>query len=152
MHRPEYPSQRGFSLVEVTLALGLIAFGVIALMGILPTGLNLVRESENEAVALNIAMAINADVQSLGDGVSTSVQHQIPVGAPNTGKAYFNQHGKWLGNNSTYADAVYVANWDVRKRTPLSPPTLYITVAWPAQAATPAHVFESLIVLPQDPM
>ena len=41
-------SSNGFSLVEVTIALGIVAFGLMALFALLPIGLNLVRESSEE--------------------------------------------------------------------------------------------------------
>ncbi len=57
-------SHSGFSLVEVTLALGIVAFGLIAIFGLLPSGLNLVRESAEEATAVNIMGSIASRLQA----------------------------------------------------------------------------------------
>jgi type II secretory pathway pseudopilin PulG len=51
MKRP--PSRTGFSLVEVTVALGLVTFCLMALIGLLPIGLDSVRNSTAESGAIN---------------------------------------------------------------------------------------------------
>jgi uncharacterized protein (TIGR02598 family) len=50
----------GFSLVEVTLALGLVGFAVIAVLGLLPTGLTTLRQSMDDTVEAQIVQAIAA--------------------------------------------------------------------------------------------
>lgn len=50
---PVATNTRGFSLAEVTIALGLVAFCLIALVGLLPVGLDLVRDSAEEAATVN---------------------------------------------------------------------------------------------------
>ena len=52
-----------FSLVEVTLALGIMAFCLVAIFGLLPTGLNTSRDAIAQTVAANIAGAIGADLR-----------------------------------------------------------------------------------------
>ena len=51
---------RGFSLVEVTLALGLVSFAVITIMGLLPTGLSTLRQAMNQTVEAQIVRTIGA--------------------------------------------------------------------------------------------
>jgi uncharacterized protein (TIGR02598 family) len=48
----------GFSLVEVTLALGLVGFAVIAVLGLLPTGLTTMRQSMDQTVEAQIVQSI----------------------------------------------------------------------------------------------
>lgn len=53
---------QGFSLVEVTIALGLVAFAVVTVLALLPTGLTSIRESIDETVRTQISQQIAADV------------------------------------------------------------------------------------------
>ena len=119
----------GFSLVEVTLALGIVTFGLIAVMGLLPTGLNLARQSADEAAAVNILTDISSRLESAGPG---------PI--------YFNADGMEL---SAAAGATYVATWEIRSNA--LPPTARITVGWPALAANSTGQVETIIVLSHNP-
>lgn len=59
----------GFSLIEVTLALGVIAFALVAIMGLFPVAMKSATESQRETRATFIAQSIFAD---LGSGMSTT--------------------------------------------------------------------------------
>jgi type II secretory pathway pseudopilin PulG len=52
-----------FSLVEVTLALGVAAFCLLAVFGLLPIGLNSDRNSTQQTAAASLARAIAADLR-----------------------------------------------------------------------------------------
>ena len=57
-------SRRGaFSLVEVVLAVGVAAFALVALLGLLPAGLKTFKGSMNTAVGAQIAQRIFNDIQ-----------------------------------------------------------------------------------------
>ena len=56
-------SNQGFSLIEVTLAIGIIAFAFVALFGLLPTGLQTFRGSIDQTNDTNILQDINSMVQ-----------------------------------------------------------------------------------------
>jgi uncharacterized protein (TIGR02598 family) len=56
-------SIQGFSLVEVTLAIGIIAFAFVALFGLLPTGLQTFRGSIDQTNDTNILQDMNSMVQ-----------------------------------------------------------------------------------------
>ncbi len=53
----------GFSLVEVTLAIGIIAFAFVALFGLLPTGMQTFRASVDSTNDITIMQEMNAMVQ-----------------------------------------------------------------------------------------
>lgn len=58
-HTPKIRKQpQGFSLVEVTLALGIAAFGITTIMSLLPHGLNNVRSAGEIAAASRISQHI----------------------------------------------------------------------------------------------
>lgn len=42
-------SRRGFSLVEVAVALGLMSFVITGLLGLVPIGLNTIRDAKNDS-------------------------------------------------------------------------------------------------------
>jgi uncharacterized protein (TIGR02598 family) len=131
-----------FSLVEVTLALGVAAFCLIAVLGLLPTGLKTQQTSIQQTTANAICSQIVADL---------SAAQLLPPGQQSK---QFNLHGRWAEERtpdvlyfakdgtvipgSTNAgtvppDAVFRATL-----TYLQPPTettslADITVTWPAQ-------------------
>ncbi len=55
--RPAPRRRRGFSLVEVCLALGIVTFALVALVGLLATGLRTNQESAEDVQAANLAAA-----------------------------------------------------------------------------------------------
>ena len=54
----------GFSLVEVTLALGIAAFCLIAVFGIMPVGVQTNRNATSQTAATNIMAAVVADLRA----------------------------------------------------------------------------------------
>lgn len=52
--------RRAFSLVEVTLALGIVSVSLLALIGLLPAGLGVLRESMEETARANIVQRVSA--------------------------------------------------------------------------------------------
>src|SRR4051812_25727140 len=53
-----------FSLVEVVLALGVVSFAIVAILGVLPTGLQTGKASQDETRATQIAQAILSSMAS----------------------------------------------------------------------------------------
>jgi len=142
---------QAFSLVEVTLALGIISFGLIAIMGLIPKGLGIVKESADEAAALNILSAVSSDLQCVGSNTTASASYQIPVGSVNSGKGYFDSDGNWLGNSAVPSDAVYVLSWTIQARSLQSPPAAFLSIGWPAKATQPLGSVDCVLVLPRNP-
>jgi type II secretory pathway pseudopilin PulG len=62
----------GFSLIEVTLAIGIIAFALLAVLALLPVGLKTNRESTDQARATQIMNAIAVSIQNAVPSVSPS--------------------------------------------------------------------------------
>jgi len=50
----------GFSLVEVSVALGLVSFAVVAILGLIPSGLNTLKDSTAETIRSQIVRSIAA--------------------------------------------------------------------------------------------
>ena len=159
----------GFSLVEVTLALGVAAFCLVTVLGLLPTSLKTQQASIQQTTANQIISTIFSDLradvrlppgqQSKVCGTDTGCQwgnlhgHWQNVAVPDT--LYFTKEAKQTGtiNGTPPGDAVYRA-----KITYMLPPSettslASIRVTWPAQVnpdllgAVPAGSVRSLIAV-----
>lgn len=75
---------RGFSLVEVTLALGVIAFALVAILGVFPAGLRSSLASQNETRAAQFAAAIFAAMDSQAATQFNGVKLPLFSGTPPT--------------------------------------------------------------------
>jgi uncharacterized protein (TIGR02598 family) len=128
-------SASAFSLVELTFAIGVAAFCLIAVFGLMPVGVQTNRNATSQTAATNIIASAVADMRATPKppAINTSVQYGIMFG---TGKTlYFDGAGQFatlLGTNSRYrlditfpwtSGNTYGAN---------------LKVTWPA-AATPAN-------------
>lgn len=72
-------STAGFSLVEVTLAMGLVSFCLVAMLGVIPVGLEQERKSADQLVAAQVLAAVASDFRS-GPGIEgTTVRYEIPT-------------------------------------------------------------------------
>ncbi|MGI8955849.1 MAG: Verru_Chthon cassette protein B [Chthoniobacterales bacterium] len=125
-----------FSLVEVTLAIGIAAFCLIALFGLMPIAVQTNRNATSQAAATNLISSVIADMRATTS--PTSPQYAITFGITKT--LYFDGAGQFatsLGANSRYRASVTF---------PSSPAGLSysdINLTWPA-AATPANASGSV--------
>jgi uncharacterized protein (TIGR02598 family) len=93
----------GFSLVEVTFALGIAAFCLIAVFGIMPVGVQTNRNATSQTAATNLMAAVVADLRATPKTINTSSQFAITFGTNKT--LYFDSMGQFttsLGTNSRY--------------------------------------------------
>jgi len=87
-----------FSLVEVTLALGIAAFCLIAVMGIIPVGVQTNRNATSQTAATNVIAAVVADLRATPRSNNTSLQFAIPFGANTT--RYFDSQAQCACDNA----------------------------------------------------
>src|SRR5438552_1159374 len=142
------PVTAAFSLVEIVLALGVAAFCLIAVLGMLPIGLKTQQASVNQtkanAIISQVVDDLRADVRlppgqaSKAEGQWSNLHgHWALVAKPDT--LFFTNDGDQIGNvNQSPAppDAVFAATIKY-----LSPPTVTtsiakITIAWPAASVS----------------
>src|SRR5947209_6065666 len=73
-----------FSLVEVVLALGIVSFAIVAILGLIPTGLQTSHSSQDETRAAQIAQSILSTMASQAQTQfnSISFQEYDPNGSP----------------------------------------------------------------------
>ena len=129
-------SPSAFSLVELTLALGIAAFCLIAVFSLIPVGIQTNRNATSQSAAANIIASVIADMRATTS--STSPQYGITFGTAKT--LYFDAAGQFttlLGSNSRYRVSITF---------PSSPSGLSyadVNITWPA-AAAPANASGSV--------
>jgi len=118
-------SWSAFSLIELTLAIGIAAFCLLAVMGLIPIAVQTNRNATSQAAATNFISSVIADMRATTS--PTSPQYGITFGTAKT--LYFDSAGQFtisLGANSRYR---------ARVTFPTSPTGLSyadIRVTWPA--------------------
>jgi type II secretory pathway pseudopilin PulG len=126
-------SASAFSLVEVTLALGIAAFCLIAIFGLMPVGVQTNRKASSQTAASNIMTAVVTDLRATPKTYPTSTQFGIPFGT-NPPTLYFDGSGQVTtspGTNSRYQlNLTWFGSTGLRYAD--------LKVTWPA-AATPAN-------------
>jgi len=88
-----------FSLVELTFALGVAAFCLIAVFGLMPVGIQTNRNATSQSAATNIIASVIADMRATTSSISP--QYGITFGTATT--LYFDAAGQFttaLGANS----------------------------------------------------
>ncbi len=128
-----------FSLVEVTLALGIAAFCLIAVFGIMPIGVQTNRNAASQTAATNIISAVVADLRATPKTSTTSSQFAIQFGQSKD--LYFNGTGGFVPDTPD-ANSRYHLNITFPS-SPTGLPYADLKVTWPA-AATAANASGSL--------
>ena len=124
-----------FSLVEVTLALGIAAFCLIAVIGIIPVGVQTNRNATSQTAATNVMAAVIADLRATPTTTNTSLQFAISFGTSGTQTRYFD--GSGTASTSMTANSRYRV--DIRwSSAPTGLRYADVKVWWPA-AATAAN-------------
>jgi uncharacterized protein (TIGR02598 family) len=128
----------GFSLVELTLALGVAAFCLIAVFGLMPVGVQTNRNATSQTAATNVMAAVISDLRGTTKANTTSAQFGITfgtnrcmVGCPQS-PLYFDSSGQFttsLGANSRY-------QLNVTWSGPAGLRYADLKVSWPAPATT----------------
>jgi len=85
---------RGFSLVELTLALGVAAFCLIAVFGLVPVGVQTNRNATSQTTATNILSGVIADIRASPKGSSTTAKYKIRRSKSNSTTVCFDGQGQ----------------------------------------------------------
>jgi prepilin-type N-terminal cleavage/methylation domain-containing protein len=62
-------AERGFTMIEVAISLGILAFALVAIVGVLPSGLKVQRENREETVVTQDALYLLEAIRSGSKGV-----------------------------------------------------------------------------------
>jgi uncharacterized protein (TIGR02598 family) len=122
----------GFSLVEVTLALGVAAFCLVAIFGLLPLGVQTSQSSISQTAAASLLSSVVADLRATPKINLTSSQYGITFGTAKL--LFFDGEGRSV----TATDPNATPRYRVTITFPSSPtgtfaPTFVsLKVTWPA--------------------
>ena len=128
-----------FSLIEVTLALGIGAFCLIAVFGLVPVAVLTNRNAISQTAATNIMAAVVCDLRATPTTTNTSSQFTIRFGTNKT--LYFDGTGQFTTSLSTNSRYQLNVIWHTSNLTGSCSPALPcadVNVTWPA-AATAAN-------------
>jgi uncharacterized protein (TIGR02598 family) len=98
-------SRAAFSLVEITMAIGIVSFAFLGVFGLIPTGLNTFRQAMDASVGSQIAQRVINDAQQtdfntlIGGNTSAFQQSSTP--------RYFDDQGNEV---TTAGGAIYQVN------------------------------------------
>jgi len=126
----------GFSLIEIAVAIGIISFSLVSLVGLLPVGLNSIKTAQEQAGGANCLAQIATTIRT---ATMTSGSYQV-VG-PYAGLSW--SEPNTLTNISlggiptpTLFDQRLAAHVEIKVQpTTSSPGEAFISVAWPNRAA-----------------
>lgn len=127
-----------FSLVEVTIALGIAAFCLLAIFGLLPTGLNASKAAIQQTTATSIMAAIESDLRTAISNQTQTPIYNLNLSSTGEQKLQFSMAGEVItgaGSEPFYEAAVTAqptSGTSSRKAT-----QVYLRVTWPAAMNPP---------------
>ena len=136
--------EKAFSMVEVTLALGIAAFSLVTIFALLPIGLNTNRNAGEQVASSKLLAGISADLRGTPSAATSSPLFGIAIPAStasSTTTLFFNssgQHTSALANDSRYRAVI---TFSPNSSSAASFATIRLT--WPARA-DPANADGSL--------
>lgn len=145
------PFLAGFSLVEVTLALGVAAFCLLALFGLLPLGLQANQNSVSQTAAASVLSSVIADLRVTPKTSPSSSQYDITFGEAKS--LYFDIEGRAVTPTDPNATPRYrvTISFPAGPAGPFAPTFVSLKLTWPAMAdpvtTTPAGLVETFAAL-----
>ncbi len=147
----------GFSLIEIVVALGIVSFAVVGIMGLIPVAMKSALESQRETRATLIAQQIFSDLVAasgtnaflaIGTNISDVTSRlSVNLAASNVFQVGYGPDGLPVGQGNTNG-AVYVADVSLSPNQPVTGVTKIQTVistpAAAAQSLRSQYVFVSL--------
>ena len=130
-----HPPTQAFSLIEVTLALGIVSFALVAVMGLLPTGLNTQRQSVNQSFGVqglnDVAQALQGIYVST-NGTTTNFPAPLESLSVAAGTKTLTLYEDGSLTNTSSAPRAKVF---IDKKTPIGNTLpVFVSVAWPQTA------------------
>lgn len=141
------PSYAGFTLVEVVLALGVAAVSLLAIFGLLATGLQVNHTSTEQTASMEILTAVVSDLRATPAPTNVSLQFGITI--PNNTTLYFDAVGRpsgTLSSDSRYRMVItFLPSTGGRTATQVN-----LRITWPAGAdptSPKTHASELFVAL-----
>ena len=139
----------GFSLVEVTLALGVAGFCLLSIFGLLPLAFNLNRTAIEQTAANSILSGIIADMRATSptaNGTNQQYSFAIPSTASTNKPLYFNSDRQEVPNAAQGRYRVDIAFMPPLSGTKTAT-MVDIQVTWPAAATNAGDSVEAFAAL-----
>ena len=130
---PGHSPTTGFSLVEITLSLGVMSICLLAVLGLLPIASQTNRSAAADTAAASIASAVLADIRATPRAAANSPQFAVPFNANSV--LFFDAEGQatsTLSNNSIYRAEV---TFPVNSSGTNAATFVYVQVCWPAASS-----------------
>ena len=128
------PEISGFSLVEITLSLGVMSICLLAVLGLLPMASQTNRAAAADTAAASIATAVLADIRATPRAATISSQFGLPLNASSV--LFFDAEGQattTANNASIYRAEI---NFPTNSSGANAATFVYVLVSWPAAAAS----------------
>ena len=128
----------GFSLVEVVLALGVVVFCLIAMLGLLAVGTSTTKSSIEETRVTNILGAIDTDLEAARSTATNSSIYgiQFPAAGSSAGTqttVSLDENGQVIASGSTNAPR-YLLNAYAAQPASHPETVVRLVISWPAAA------------------
>lgn len=145
----------GFSLVEIVMALGIISFAIVGIMGLFPVAMRSALESQRETRAAQIAQQIFSDLRA-GRPSSTYIAIQtnilnsssrqtVNLGSPQALQVFYTGEGQPAGT-AISSDASFAADITVIPNAPISGlSSVFITIKSPPSDTNRTYKFSTLM-------
>jgi uncharacterized protein (TIGR02598 family) len=131
-------SRSGFSLVEITLALGVAAFCLLAVFGMLPIGLKTQQIAIEQTAATRIISAASSDLRNTARAATASSLLSISI-PPNTASSsstlYFDTEGHVSPSISASARHRLTIRFTPNSTGGRGATFVHLLVTWPAAAS-----------------
>ena len=137
--------KRAFSLVEVTVALGIAGFCLIAIFGLLPAGLNANKSGIQQNAAANLAAMIASDLRATPPTTNKSAIFSIGIPTAGTTKFLTESGAVTDMGAADYRAAVTISSPPAG--APRAASTARILITSPASATNTTASFEAVIGL-----
>lgn len=129
-------NKRAFSLVEVVLAIGVVSFSMMAMVGVLPIGLRSAQESNAQVAMANIGRQLQGELQQIS--FSTDSSDPLNISSLSSSPYYYTLEGL---KTTSAADRYYEAKFDVANAKLSGAPfstanarTVTVTLSYPLSA------------------
>lgn len=138
---------RAFSLIEVVLAMAIVAFALLAIIGMLPVGLQTMRDSQNDQAIGTIANQMRGDLQQISFGTGQGTLSDLPntnyyytaeglkTELPPTGQPYYKAQFT-IANAGVNGNGFALAN-----AAPSNAANVTVTLTYPYPACTLTNSF-----------
>jgi len=140
-------SKQAFSLIEVALALGIAAIALVAIIGLIPVGLNSNQASSEQTASAGLAAGIVADLQATPVAIPPEAKNSLryavplPISGSTTHTLFLREDGALAGaidadanpsQDARYRATLFIsAPMDAKQK---SATVLRVLVTWPAMA------------------